>query len=81
MGKARGVFITVAFVVVVYLIMLVTMPIVSEFASTANTTAAASVNVSLQPGSTSALLAAPLVLWFVPGAIGMIVVVVILRQP
>ena len=81
MGKIWQVILIVSGVSMLYLLMLVIMPVVSSLASTANTTAAASVNVSLQPGSTSFLLSIPWICWWIPGTIGGIAVVAVLKQP
>ena len=66
---------------ILYLFMMVAMPVMTELASTANTTMGASSNVSNYPGSTEAVLAAPYFLWFVPGALGMVSVIFILLKP
>jgi len=79
MNKIGQVTLVIVAVIVLYLIMLVVMPLVSDMASTANTTMAASSNLSNYPGATEGIMAAPWVLWFVPGCIGMILIVVILK--
>ena len=82
MHKVGGVIVVCAVVFIVYLIMLVTMPTIVEVTLIANSTINASgINTTLQPGSTEILIAAPWILWFVPGVIGMIVVVLILKKP
>ena len=80
MNKAGAVAIVVSILAIVYIILLVVMPIVSDFASSANTTFAAIANVSDYPGSQGALLSAPWILYFAPAVIGMIVIVSILKQ-
>ena len=75
-GKAIVVMVIVG---IVYLLMLVTVPVISGLISTANTTAAASVNITNLPGSTSFLLSIPWILWFVPAVIGLVAVIIILR--
>lgn len=80
MGKIGHVIIVVAMVVAVYLLMLVVMPVVVDMSLTANSTMNASSNMSLYPGASPALIASPWVLWFVPGVIGMIAIVVILKK-
>lgn len=80
MKKVGGVIVVCAAVFAVYLIMLVVMPTVVDITLIANSTINASgINTTLQPGSTEILIAAPWILWFVPGIIGMIVVVKILK--
>jgi len=68
-------------VFIAYLAMLIIMPFVSDMASTANVTMAASSNLTNYPGSAEAVLAAPWILWWVPGVIGMVLVVIVLKQP
>ena len=81
MNKLGKIVVVTIAVFILYLLMLVVMPFFSDMASTANTTMAASSNLTNYPGGAEGVLAAPLILWFVPGAIGMVVVVIILRQP
>ena len=84
MSKFGQVAIVVGIMIILYLLLLVIIPILSDFASTANITASSvpGRNVTADyPGSTEGLLAAPWVLWFCPGVIGMISVVIILKRP
>lgn len=82
MSKVGQVIVVVVFVSIVYLAMLVIMPIVSDFSISANATITASgANITAHPGSTSFLLSIPWILWFIPGSIGIAVVVVILKRP
>ena len=81
MNKIGQVFIVIGLVAACYLILLVVMPVLNQFASSANATIQSSVNVTLFPGAVEVLLAAPWVLWFVPASIGMIAVVLIMRRP
>lgn len=68
-------------VFMVYILMLVVMPFMTDLASSVNTTMAASSNLTNYPGSAEGVLAAPWVLWFIPASIGMIGIVVVLKQP
>jgi len=79
MNKFGAIIVTIVLVVIVYLLMLIVVPFLSDIVSTANTTAAASENITNLPGSTSFLLAIPWILWFVPGTIGIVAVIMILR--
>jgi len=79
MNKVRAIVITIVIVIIVYLLLLVTMPVVSDLASTSNTTMAATSNLTNYPGAAEGVLAAPWVLYFVPGAIGLVVIVFILK--
>ena len=73
---------TVVFVmIIVYLFLLVIMPILTDFALTANTTMNATSNMSLYPGTSGFLMSIPWIVFFVPGVIGMALIVVILRMP
>jgi len=54
---------------------------INDLASTANTTMAATSNLSNYPGAAEGVLVAPWFLWFCPAVIGMIVIVVILKKP
>ncbi len=80
MNKILWIGVTVAAVVIVYLIMLVVMPLVADFAATANTTIDASSNMSNYPGTSGFLLSIPWIMWFVPGTGGIIVVIAILKS-
>ncbi len=82
MNKIGQVALVVFIMGVLYLILLAVMPVVSDMSIAANTTITASgVAVAEMPGSTSFLLAAPWILWWIPGVMGMIIVVAILRAP
>ena len=79
MNKIGQVILVIVAVIALYLIMLVVMPLVSDMAITANATMDTSSNLSNYPGAAEGVMAAPWVLWFVPGCIGMILIVVILK--
>lgn len=82
MNKIGYVMIVVGIVVALYLILLTVMPTIVNLSITANTTIAGSgVDIAAMPGSTDMLILAPWLLWFVPGVIGMIAIVVILKSP
>lgn len=81
MAKIWGVIVVVSIVVLLYLLMIIIMPIIVDLSVTANNTMDASVNMSLFPGTSDAMIAIPWILWFVPGTIGMFVVVMILKRP
>ena len=80
MRQFGHVILVIVFVCVVYVILLVVMPTVTSLVSTANYTIEASVNTSLQPGSTSILLMAPWILWWIPACLGILVIVLILKH-
>ena len=81
MNKIWGVVIVTSLVAVLYLILLVTMPILVDATITCNSTINASSNMSLYPGTSSMVIATPWILWWVPGVIGMIIVIIILKRP
>lgn len=81
MNKLGTVAMIVGFVIVAYLFLLVAMPVITDAVSTANTTMAATSNMSNYPGTQEAVLATPWVLFFVPGVIGIIAVVITLKRP
>ena len=81
MGKVGAVIVVVIATIMVYVALLVAMPILTEFASTANTTMAATSNLTNYPGAAEGVLMAPWFVWFAPGIIGMTIVVVILKSP
>jgi len=77
--------ITVAGIVMVvgiaYFFIIVIMPFIADMSSTANTTIAATSNMSNYPGLSGGLLGAPLFLYFVPAITGIILVIITLRRP
>lgn len=82
MNKLGAVLIVIGIVIACYLILLVVIPsVVVDMVETANATMTASSNLTNYPGTQGFLLSTPLILFFVPGGIGMIVIVIILRQP
>lgn len=80
MGKVRMTLLLIGALLVVYLIMLVTIPVITDIASSVNTTMAASTNMTNFPGAQGALLGAPWWLWWAPFGIGCVVEVQILRS-
>jgi len=81
MSKIGRVILVVVGVILLYLLLLVIMPILTDFASTANTTMTASSNLTNYPGAAEGVLIAPYLLWWAPGVIGMVAVVFILKKP
>lgn len=80
MNKYGYVAMVVGITIISYLIMLIVIPFLNDVASTANTTMAASSNLSNYPGAAEGILAAPLWLMFVPGGICLAAIVHILRN-
>jgi len=70
----------IAGVVIIIIFITAIMPVFVDFTSTANTTIAASSNFSDYPGTQSALLAAPLWIYFIPVIVGVVAIVMVLRE-
>ena len=82
MKKLGAVIIIIVVVAICYVTMLVYMPVINTMVQTGNATITASgANLTNMPGSQSGLIAAPWILWWVPGVIGMAFIVIILKQP
>lgn len=81
MNKIGAIIITIGAVTMAYLILLVVMPFLTDVVATANATMNATSNMSLYPGTSAGIISVPWILFFVPGSIGMIVIVMILRKP
>ena len=80
MSKIGPVVVVIVLVAIAYILLLVVMPLVAEIASTANVTMAASSNMSNYPGTQDTMLSAPWALFFVPGVVGIIAIVIILKR-
>lgn len=82
MNKLGSVLIVIAVIAACYLIILVTIPnIVVPMIESANATMTADVdNLTAYPGSQDLMISTPWILLWVPGVIGMIVIVLILRS-
>lgn len=81
MNKLGAVAIVVGVVIAAYLLLMVAMPVLVESVSTANVTMHATSNMSAYPGVAEMTVATPWIMFFVPGTIGIIVIVVILKKP
>lgn len=79
MKKFGAIVTVIGVVIIVYLILLVVMPWLAEITTSVNTTLNASHNMSLYPGTSDFLISTPWILFFLPGVIGLVVVVLILR--
>jgi len=71
---------TLGMVTAAYIFLTLFMPTLVDIITTANTTMAASSNMSNYPGTAAVMVGAPLWLYFVPGAIGFVVVILILKS-
>jgi len=81
MNKFGHIAIVVGLVVMVYLILLITVPFLSSVAVDVSTNMSIDHNVTLYPGSVDILLLSPWLLFFVPAVIGLIAIVIILKKP
>ena len=79
MNKLGAVLLVIIVVSIVYMFMIILMPFLTEIVSTANTTMAATSNMSNYPGSGELLVSTPWILWFVPVSLGTIAIVIIWR--
>lgn len=81
MNKIGAVAIIIGITIFLYLILLVVMPVVTELISTANATVTGAGGWANYPSSQGFFVSQPWILFFVPGVICMIIIVIILRQP
>lgn len=81
MNKLGAVIIIIGVVIGCYLILLVTQTVVVNLVESANATITASSNLTNYPGTQGFLLSTPWIMWFVPGVIGIVVIVIILKRP
>jgi len=82
MNKFGAVLIIIAMVSLCYLLMLFYMPIINTLVESANTTMTTSgANLTAMPGAQSGLISTPWIIWWLPGVMGMAIVVVILKRP
>ena len=79
MTKLRDVGIIIVLVAVVYGLMALFMPIISDLSTEAQATMAAGHDMTDYPGTSEAMGSAPWLLWFVPALIGGVAIVVRLR--
>ena len=80
MSKLGSVAWIVGGVIIAYLLLTLFVPILTDTASTANTTMAATSDMSNYPGTSEVVISAPWVLYFVPAIGGGIALVVVLRR-
>ena len=79
MGKFGVIALVIVGVAMCYLMMLFYMPVINLLVESANATFTAGVEARM-PGSQSGLVAMPWILWWLPGTLGMVIVVVILKK-
>ena len=69
-----------ASVIVTYLIFAFTIPMYTEIVNDTLVSYNATANMSHFPGTYAATAAAPVYLWFIPGPVGLIATVVVLKR-
>ena len=67
-------------IILAYILMAVAMPAIGEITAQASTDIQSSANTSNMPGLVGGVESAPVYLWFIPGAIGIIATAVILKR-
>ena len=80
MSKVGAVIIVVVVLIACNIFLLVVWPVITDIVNTANTTMAATTNMSNYPGASETMVATPWLLYFVPNVIGMIIIVGILKS-
>lgn len=68
-------------IIVVYIMLAFLYPVFTDMASAGVSGLEATSNMSNYPGAKEAVQTSPLWIWFVPGGIGFIATVVIIREP
>lgn len=82
MTKLKAVLTLIGVVVVANLIMMITVPdILVPMANTANTTMAATSNMSNYPGLSAAVVSTPWTSYLLINGIGLLILIIILRRP
>lgn len=79
MGKFGTLVIIWIFIVVAYILIGVTSPAISDISSEASTAMQASGNMTEQPGIQGAVESSPVWIWIIPGFIGIVSTVWILK--
>lgn len=81
MNKLLMLLFIIGLVVGAYILLLVVMPTITDIINTANTTMAATSNMSNYPGMQYATVSTPWALIFIPGILGIFAIVIVLRAP
>lgn len=80
MKKVGWVVLLWAAIILTYVILTAAMPAINSLVQMANETMVATSNMSNYPGSQEAILTAPLWIYFIPGGIGLVGTVMILKS-
>ena len=83
MNKIGAVIIVVGVVALAYLLILLVMPVFTDIVSSANVSMAnATANFTgVYPGTSELMVSTPWIAFFIPGAIGMALIIMILKKP
>lgn len=79
-NKIKQVIFIIAGVVLVYVFLTIIIPILADFAGTANATITASSNFTDYPGTQAVLVGAPFWIYFIPGIVGIVAIVFVLKS-
>lgn len=80
MNKFKAIAIIVIAVLLCYGVLAVFINFVADTTVSTNQALDAASNMALYPGTSGFLLSVPWILWFVPGVIGIVLIVVVLRS-
>ena len=80
MNKLGAVTLVIGLTAALYLIVRAVMPVVIDIISTANATVTSSGGWGNYPGNQGFFVSIPWIMWFIPGTICIIIVVVILKR-
>lgn len=78
--KVKLIAIIIGGVIFCYLILTAIMPVFTDVTGTANETITASSNWTDYPGSQAALVGAPFWIYFIPGVVGIVAIVFVLKS-
>lgn len=79
-SKIGGLIITWVVIVFLYIVLAASMPGINDIISEASAALTATSNMTNYPGTKEAIDSAPVWLWFIPGGIGFIATVVMLKK-
>ena len=80
MSKLGSILLIICLMVGCYLVLTLVMPVITDLASSANATIAEITDPTDYPGAQEGVLAAPLIMYFVPAVVGVVAIILILRS-
>jgi len=80
MEKIKTIGVIFILVGIVNLLLLITIPFLSDITVSTNLTLNATSNMSQYPGTSGFLLATPWILYFIPNVAGIIAIIIVLRR-